>query len=142
MEIPSALLQFLGSLAAILVLAGLAWKLGLGPGTTIAGEDEARLAAEEAFRGYEPREIAIARDGKGAIMRDAKGAILVLKPHGTHLAGRILGPRSSARVECDGGEPCLIVASGEKRFGTVWLAIDDAALWSDRIGAIGSGRDA
>lgn len=142
MEIPSALLQFLGSLAAILVLAGMAWKLGLGPGTSVADEDEARVAAEEAFGGYEPREIAVARDGKGAIMRDARGAILVLKPHGTHLAGRILGSLASARIEREGDDEHLVVASGEKRFGTVRLSIDDAALWSDRIGAIGSGPDA
>ncbi|UVI40120.1 hypothetical protein [Qipengyuania spongiae] len=142
MEIPATLLQFLGSLAAILVLAGMAWKLGLGPGTTIASEDEARVAAEEAFGGYEPRETAIARDGRGVIMRDAAGAIMVLKPHGTHLAGRILGSRASAKTERDGGEEYLVVTSGERRFGTVRLAIDDATLWSDRVNAIGWGRNA
>ena len=142
MQIQPVLLQFLGSLAAILVLAAIAWKLKLGPQRTIGSEEEACAAAEEAASGFVPDAIAVALDGKGAIMRGDDGSILILKPHGTHLAGRILGPGAQAKVASDAAGDRLVVDTGEKRFGHVELALDEARVWVERIDAMGSGRDA
>lgn len=132
MDVPPALVQFLGSLAAILVLAGIAWMLGLGKERGIASEEEARLAAQEAFHGFIPVEIALDRAGRAALLRDADGQILLLRPHGTHVAGRILTPASSARVE-DGR---LVIDSGERRFGRFTIGVDDAQAWACRIEAV------
>lgn len=125
--------QFLGSLAAILALAALAWWLKLGPEPRLANEAEARQAAQEAVDGFEPGIIAIDREGRGALLCDGSGRLLVLRPHGTHFAGRILTPH--ARVQLTDGK--LDIDTGERRFGTVRLEIDDAPAWVQRIEAIG-----
>ena len=135
MEIPPALLQFLGSLAAILVLAGIAWRLRLGPERPLADEDSVREAAEETLHGFEPVAIAIDRDGKGALVRDGDGNIMLLRPHGTHVAGRLLTPLASVRIESER----LIVDSGERRFGSVSLELDDASAWVQHVNAIKAG---
>lgn len=126
------MLQFLGSLAAILLLAGLARAFRLGREPRIADEAEARIAAGEAVYGFVPEACAIDSDGKGAIMADGSGRLLLLKPHGSKFAGRLLGPLTSADVD---GER-LTVHTGERRYGDVSLAIADTAHWARRIDAL------
>ena len=131
MSIPPAALQFLGSLAAILAIAWLVRRMGLGGELRIRDEDHARELADEQVHGFAPVEIAIDRAGAGAIMRDAEGRVLVLRRHGAHFAGRILTGR--AVIRHDQGQ--LIVAPDAARFGTVTLDLGDdsenaAAHWS------------
>ena len=133
MELHPQLLQFVGSLAAILVLAAIAWALKLGPAPALSTEEGARQAASEAVDGFEPEDIALDRQGRAALLRDATGAILLLRPHGTHFAGRLLGPQARARLE-DGR---LVVDTAEKRYGSVTLDIADPQAWVQRIEAIG-----
>ena len=59
-------LQFAGSLIAILALAWIARKLGLGGDTRIRDEAHLRELAEEALCGFEPVDIAIDRTVRGA----------------------------------------------------------------------------
>ena len=138
MDVPPALLQFLGSLAAILALAGLARWLKLGPSPRLADEEAAREAAEQAVDGYCATTIGLDRDGKGAILSDARGRILLLRAHGAHFAGRILGPAARAETGGDRGARTLVIASGERRFGEARLELDDPQAWADRVNAIGS----
>ena len=134
MDLPPALIQFLGSLVAILALAGVALWLKLGPAPKLENEAEARAAAEEAVSGFEPVEIGLDREGRGALLRDATGQILLLRPHGTHFAGRLLTP--AARMELDG--EVLLVETAERRFGTARLILDDPSAWMQALEAIKS----
>lgn len=135
-EVQDQFWQFGASLAAILALGAVAWALKLGPEPRLRSEKDARMAADTAIDGYDPCEFSIDREGKAAIMIDRSGAILVLKPHGSHFAGRLLGPAARARTDLEPGCEMLAVASGEKRFGEVWLGIADAELWAKRVNAI------
>ncbi|WP_291179035.1 hypothetical protein [Erythrobacter sp.] len=132
MDLPPALLQFLGSLVAILALAGLAYWLKLGPAPRLDSEDAARLAADEAVSGYEPVAIGLDREGRGAVMRDAAGRVLLLRRHGVHFAGRLLTPAARARAK---GE-ALVIDTAEKRYGVARLLLDDPASWAKAIEAL------
>ena len=134
MTLPPALLQFLGSLAAILVLAAVAWRLKLGPEPRLEDEKAACRAADEAVSGFEPVAIGLDREGRGALLRDAGGRILLLRPHGSHFAGRLLSDRADARIE-DG---VLFIDTAEKRYGSARLALADASAWMQAIEAIKS----
>lgn len=134
MDLPPALIQFLGSLAAILVLAGLAWGLKLGPAPRLTDDEAVRIEAAEAVDGFLP--VAMARDseGRGAIMRDAGGRVLLLRPHGSHFAGRLLSPLASAHSEGD----TLVVDTAERRYGAVRLTLADPAVWVRAVDALKS----
>ncbi len=132
MEIPPALLQFVGSLAAIVALAALAWWLKLGAPRRIESEADARREASEAADGYEPVEIALDRAGRAALLRDRAGQILLLRQHGTHFAGRVLTPAARARI--DSG--ALLVDTAEKRYGQVRLELEDPSAWLAHIESI------
>lgn len=138
MEFPPQLLQFIGSLIGILALAGLAMWLKLGPAPTLASEEEARFAADEAVSGFVPTRIGLDRDGRGAIMRDAAGQLLLLRPHGTKFAGRILSP--NARMQLAGDQ--LTIDTAERRYGAYTLALDDAPAWVQALEEIKSANHA
>lgn len=129
MDIPPELIQLAGSLVAILALAGIARWLKLGKPVPISSLDEARLAAKEAVHGFDAIELAVDRDGRGAILRDTAGRILLLKQHGNKFAGRILG--GHARAAAKGN--LLNIESGEKRFGVIAILVDGAPKWADAI---------
>ncbi len=133
MEIDPLLLQFGGSLVAIVLLAWLASALKLGGKPKLANHSEAARAAGEVADGFAPIESAIARDGAGALLKDAQGQIMLLKPHGVHFAGRILSEEASATTS----DTMLIVDTGEARFGSVRLALDDADIWVAAINQLG-----
>ena len=132
MDIPPALLQFLGSLVAILALAGLAFALRLGPAPRLKDEQAARAAADEAVSGFDPVDIALDRGGAGALLRDTTGRILLLRQHGSHFAGRVL--TGAAEVSRDGD--ALLIDTAEKRYGTARLEIPDPSAWMQAIEAI------
>lgn len=138
MEVPPLLLQTIGSLAAILALAGLAWWLKLGGTPLLDSDDVVRLVAGEVDDGFDP--VAIARDAAGAaaLARDARGQIMVIRRHGNRFTGRILGPVASARID-DAG---LVVDPGERRFGTVTLDLAEAKAWADAINRLDRLQDA
>ena len=129
---PAELIQFLGSLAAILALAALAWWFELGPEPTLKDESEARHAATQALDGFEPRHVALDEAGKGALLGDDAGRILLLRPHGTHFAGRLLTSRAEATLDGDR----LVIDTAERRFGSARLHIADPHAWVRRIDAI------
>ena len=132
MDVPPALLQFLGSLAAILLLSALAWRLRLGPAPKLDTDEAAALAADEAVSGFDPVDIGRDAEGRGALLRDARGRILLLRPHGSHFAGRLLTPRASAWID-DGR---LVVDTQEKRYGLARLSPEDPSSWMQAIEAI------
>ena len=137
-SLPPQLLQFAGSLVAILVLAWIALRLGLGPGPRLECEAHARRAFEEAFPGYMPTEVALDRKGAGAIARDDAGRIFVLRPHGSHFAGRQL--TAAARVGEDAG--ALVIDTAERRFGSARLELADVSRWVQALEDMGVKRHA
>lgn len=132
------LLIFAGSLIAIFALAGLAIWLGLGRDPTLSDEGEAQRWADQVSDAFAAQHVALDLNGKGALLCDCEGNIMVLKPHGGHFTGRILGPSSSARIV----ESALAIDCGEARFGKVHLAISDPQPWADAINALECIHDA
>ena len=132
MNLSPALIQFVGSLAAILALAGVARWLRLGPEPRLASDEAARIAADEAVSGFEPVAIGRDREGRGAVMRDSAGRVLLLRPHGGHFAGRLLARETRVRRDGD----TLEIDPGERRYGTASLVLDDPETWVAAIDAI------
>jgi len=125
MEISPILLQFIGSLLAIGILTMIAHLLKLGPAPKLVSEQDARRAADQVHGGFRAVDISIDQAGNGAILRSADGQIMLLRPHRSHFAGRIL-PRD-ARLNVS--EDTLIIDSAEKPFGTAQLQIRQPEQW-------------
>ena len=128
-------LQLAGSLIAILMLAWIAHRLGLGGDARIRSEDDARALADEALHGFEPTEIAIDKAGMGALCRDAEGRVLLLRRHGSHWASRLLDSHAHARLD----QSFLTLATADRRFGSVTFDLGDkAAIWAASLRRIAS----
>lgn len=119
------LLRLGGSLLAILVLAGIAWKLGLGGDLRIRDEMHARELADEAVAGFAAVETGIDRAGYAALLRDTDGRVLLLRRHGSHFAARLLTGHANVRLD----RHLLVVGTGEKRFGEVTLDLGERAQY-------------
>lgn len=129
MEIHPLLLQFGGSLVAILALFLLARALKLGGAPSLASEEQVRAAAGEVEDGFEAQRISISRGGLAALARDDAGRIMLIKRHGNRFAGRILTSHANVREKIDS----LEIDCGEARYGVVSLRLDDAGYWADAI---------
>ncbi|MEI9927687.1 MAG: hypothetical protein WDN44_08205 [Sphingomonas sp.] len=108
-------LQLGGSIAAILVLAGVARALRLGE-SRIGGPADAQRFAEEILAGFDAGPALVSEDGGAAIVA-GNGTIAVLKRHGAHVAARrLLAPLPLAPA-IEG----VTVRTGERMFGDVTL---------------------
>lgn len=138
MDLPPVLLQFVGSLIAIFVLAALVWKLGLGAAPKLTSEADVLRAADEIVSGFEPVEIALDREGTGALAQDAAGRILMIRRHGSHFAGRELGSEAEGKI-LDGK---LHVSTMQTQFGSAAFEVPNAAHWVSAIERIGQRANA
>ena len=121
------LIQFGASLVAILALAWIALKLGLGGDRRIRDEAELRMLAEEALYGFDPVEVAIDRAGLAALARDAEGRVMLLRRHGAHFVSRLLDGHAAVRLDRN----YLVVGTNDRRFGVATLDLgDQAAAWA------------
>ncbi len=126
------LLQFAGSLAAVLLLIVFAWKLGLGGEARIVDEAEARELADNALCGFEAEAVALDRGGRGALLRDSAGRVMLLAPHGNRFAGRLLDKGARARRDDDR----ITITTGERAVAPVTLDVADSAAWCRAIDAL------
>lgn len=119
-----------GSVLAVLFVAWLVGKLGLGRGAPL-DEAIARRIAEETFIGHRFGAVALDRDGRAALIEGAAGEIVLVRAHGDKWVARLLQAPVAARRE--GGT--LILPAGEAMFGstTLMLGADDAARWAPRL---------
>ncbi|SMC83619.1 hypothetical protein [Novosphingobium sp. B1] len=128
-------MQLLGSLIAILVLAWLARRIGLGGDPRIQDADEACALAEDAICGFDARDVVVDRAGIGALARDTLGRVLLIRQHGSHFAAREL--TSHAGVRLDGR--FLTIATDDRRFGKVTLDLgDQAQVWAASLRRLGA----
>lgn len=107
-------IQLGGSVVAILILAALAWALGLGREAMLGDEGEAKAAAEDMLSGFESDSAILGLDGRAAIVRGRDGSVAVLKRHGNKLAVRRV-PGETVLASAEG----WTIDTGERRFGRV-----------------------
>jgi hypothetical protein len=124
------LLKFGGSLLAVILLALVAWKMGLGGDARIRSEEDARALADEALCGFSPTAIGIDRAGSAALVRDASGRVMLIRRHGAHFAARLLDSHAHARLDRN----FLTVGTAEANFGSVTLDLgDQAQTWASSL---------
>ncbi|WP_336987501.1 hypothetical protein [Altererythrobacter aquiaggeris] len=127
-------IQFAASLAAILFIAWLASKLGLGGDARILNEDHAKELADEALCGFHATAVALDKSGMGALLRGADGRVMLLRRHGSHFAGRILDNHANVRLE----QNFLTLATNESTFGEFTLDLGaDAQDWAASLRGLG-----
>ena len=106
---------FAGSLAAILVLGGVAWALRLGGAErSFLAPEEALDAAEQAIAGFVGISAAVGGDGRAALAYGEQARIVVLKTHGARVAAREV--RWDDIRATPGG---MLVETRDRRFGAV-----------------------
>jgi hypothetical protein len=117
------LAQFLASLLAIVLLAWVARRMGLGGDVRIRDEAHARELAEEVIGSFQATRVSLDRGRIGAILCDKEGRVMVLRRHGAHFAGRLLDGHVHSRLD----RTQLSLATQDKHFGSVTLDLGDAA---------------
>lgn len=123
-------LQFVGSLAAILLLAWLARRLGLGGDPRLRDPEEAKRLAGEALCGFEAQDVVLDRAGIGALLRDSAGRMLLLRRHGVHWVARLLDSHAGVRLD----RSFMTIATGDKSFGAITLDLgDQAQAWAGSL---------
>ncbi len=106
-----------GSLAAILVLAGIAWFLRLGRDVRIEGPEAAADAADQALPDFATLNAVVGADGAGALAVTRDGRVAAIKRHGARMAVREVA-WDAVRATSAG----MLVETGERQFGTVLVA--------------------
>jgi hypothetical protein len=130
-----ALIQLAASVVAILAIALICWKMGLGGDVRIRNEAEARNLAEQAIYGFEAVDCALDRAGIGALLRDSQGRVMLLRRHGAQFVSRLLDSHAFARLDRN----FLTIGTGETTFGQVTLDLGDKAqVWASSLRHIGS----
>ena len=120
-------LQFAGSLAAILLLAWFSRRLQLGGDPRLRDPDEARRLAEAALDGFAAEAVVLDRAGIGALQRHGAGRSMLLRRHGARWAARLLDGHAGVRLDRN----FLTLTPAEKPFGSVTLDLgDEAQVWA------------
>ncbi|RED17032.1 hypothetical protein [Parasphingopyxis lamellibrachiae] len=122
----------LGSIAAVLALAGIAWLLKLGNQPRIESPEAAARQAREAHSGFRPTEVALDGEGRAALVLGEQGEAVLLRPHGAQIAARVF--RTPPRATRKGST--LTIATDERMFGDAALMLgeDEAARWAALLG--------
>ena len=123
-------IQLGASLAAVLFVAWLVRKIGLGADPRIEDADHAIRLAEEAEAGFRGTEVARDRAGFAAIVRNAEGRMMLVRAHGNFFAARPVDASVIGRLDKD----FLTLTTPEKTFGAVTLQLGkEAGMWASRM---------
>lgn len=119
-----------GSLAAVLVVAGLVKLLGLGRGSALDEATACQVAAD-IYIGHRFASAVVAGDGRTALVEGSAGEIALVRPHGDKWVARLLPVPVKAHAQGD----ALIIAAGETMFGATMLTLGaaDAARWAAKL---------
>lgn len=124
------LIQTGASLVAVLVVAWLVGRMGLGADPRIADADHAIRLAEEAEAGFCGIEVARDRAGFAAIVRNAEGRMMLVRAHGNFFAARPVDASVIGRLDKD----FLTLTMPERTFGAVTLHLGkEAGMWASRM---------
>ena len=130
----AALIQLGASLVAVLFIAWLVGKIGLGSDPRIADAAHAIRLAEEAEAGFNGADVARDRAGFAALVRNGEGRLLLVRAHGNHFAARRVDASVVARLD----KNFLILTTPERTFGSVTLQLGkEAGMWASRMREIG-----
>jgi hypothetical protein len=101
-----------GSLAAVLMLAGIAWALRLGGENRIATPADASRIAEDWIAGFEAHDAVICSNGGGALVFGTRGSVALIRPSGARFIVReVRSPRwrsSESGLEFETGDRTLV----------------------------------
>jgi hypothetical protein len=123
-------LQLGASLLAVLFVAWLVKRMGLGADPRIEDADHAIRLAEEAETGFHGIEVARDRAGFAAIVRNAAGRMMLVRAHGNHFAARPVDAGVIGRLD----KEFLTLTMPERTFGAVTLQLGkDAGMWASRM---------
>jgi hypothetical protein len=120
-------LLLLGTLLGVLVLAAIAWMIGLGRREPLTGDEVAERLTQE----YGPlalRTVLLSQEGKAALVFAHDGRMFAVKAHGADLASRELQRPLVATEEQD----TLIIDTRDRWFGPLRLRLGRAQLPSVR----------
>lgn len=106
-----------GSLLGVLVLAGVAWGLGLGRIKPITPTEAADMA-ELRLTAFQARETWVSEDGAGALILGGGEAALI-KRHGADYALR----RLPLPLNIHGDDDAVTIETGEMLYGPVRLLL-------------------
>jgi hypothetical protein len=121
------LIKLAGSLSAVMLVVVLVRWLGLGGDVRLRDSDHARALAQEVEFGFDARDVVVDRAGFGALLKDEAGRHILIRRHGVHFVGRMLGPDTVARLD----RTSLIIRTGESSFGRVVLDLGpEAQVWA------------
>ena len=124
------LIQLGASLLAVLFVAWLVKKIGLGADPRIEDAAHAIRLADEAEAGFNGTEVARDRAGFAAIVRNAEGRMMLVRAHGNHFAARPVDAATVGRLDKD----ILTLTTPERTFGAVTLQLGkDAGMWASRM---------
>ena len=124
------LIQTGASLIAVLFIAWLVGRMGLGADPRIEDVAHAIRLAEEAEAGFNGIEVARDRAGFAAIVRNAAGRMMLVRAHGNHFAARPVDAATVGRLDKD----FLTLTMPERTFGAVTLQLGkDAGMWASRM---------
>lgn len=134
--IKDVLIQLGASLVAVLFVAWLVKRMGLGADPRIADDAHAIRLADDAETGFGGVEVARDRAGFAAIVRNAEGRMLLIRAHGNHFAARPVDAEVEGRLDKD----FLTLTIPERTFGAVTLHLGkEAGVWASRMREV-SGR--
>ena len=126
----AALIQLGASLVAVLFIAWLVGKIGLGSDPRIADAAHAIRLAEEAEAGFNGVDVARDRAGFAAIVQNAEGRMMLVRAHGNFFAARPVDASVEGRLDKD----FLTLTTPEKSFGAVTLQLGkEAGMWASRM---------
>ena len=124
------LIQLGASLAAVLFVAWLVRKIGLGADPRIEDAAHAIRLAEEAEAGFRGTEVARDRAGFAAIVRNAEGRMMLVRAHGNFFAARPVDASVIGRLDKD----FLTLKTPEKAFGGGTLQLGkEGGMWASRM---------
>ncbi len=133
------LVQLAGSVAAILAIAWLVRRMGLGAAhLRIRDEADAIRRAEEAEWGFGGVSAAVDSGGYAALVTNGDGAVMLLRAHGAHIAARRVTQAWQARLDRNR----LELRSDERFFAPVLLDLGARApvVAAQLRGVLGHGQ--
>jgi len=121
--------QFAGSLAAVVFLIILAWRLGFKGAPRLDDEAHARSLAHEVPGGFDATTAALDRLSHAALLSDAAGRIVLVAPCGAHFVARLLAPDTTVMHD---GERLSVRTGGL----SASLHLEAASDWAEAIAAL------